>query len=61
MFEERLGGFSTARLLPVFDGTGPPGRAYCFVDSGAPAVRVIEWGLERFGLQLSDFRWASGF
>jgi hypothetical protein len=61
MFEERVGGFSAARLLPVFDGTGPPGRAYCFVDSGTAAVRVIEWGLERYGLQVSDFRWAGGF
>jgi hypothetical protein len=61
MFEERVGGFSTARLLPVFDGTGPPGRAYCFVDSGTAATHVIEWGLERYGLALSDFQWTSGF
>jgi hypothetical protein len=61
MFEERPAGFSGARLQPVFDGTGPAGRAYCFPDHAEAAVRVIEWGLERHDLDLSQFKWAAGF
>ncbi|MGI8872782.1 MAG: hypothetical protein ACR2KP_00360 [Egibacteraceae bacterium] len=61
MFEERPGGFATARLLPVFDGHGPPGRAYCFVDNATAAMAVLIWGLERYGLALPDFSWSGGF
>jgi hypothetical protein len=59
-FEERPGGFSTARLLPVFDGAGPAGRAYCFVDDALTAINVVEWGLSRFSLALSDFQRSGG-
>lgn len=58
MFEEGQGGFATARLLPVFDGAGPPGRAYCLVDNAVAAVAVIEWGLERYGVALAGFNWS---
>jgi hypothetical protein len=60
MFEERPDGFATARLLPVFDGVGPPGRAYCFVDGAEAAVRAVAWGLERYGLGVGDLIWHGG-
>jgi hypothetical protein len=59
-FEDRPRGFSGARLLPVFDGPGPPGRVYCRPDEPDMAVNVVEWGLEQFQLILEDFSWAMG-
>jgi hypothetical protein len=59
LFDEHPQGFQTTRLLPVFADTGPPGRAYCFVDSGYYALLAIEWALNRYGLRLDQFRWAA--
>jgi hypothetical protein len=59
-FEDRPNGFTAARLLPVFDGHGPPGRAYCRLDDPETAVNVVEWGLEQFQLILQDFSWTMG-
>jgi hypothetical protein len=59
-FEDRPRGFSGARLLPVFDGPGPPARVYCRPDGPEVAVNVVEWGLEQFQLILDDFSWAMG-
>jgi hypothetical protein len=57
LFDERAGGFNSAWLLPVFADVGPPGRAYCYVDTPARAVHVVEWGLGRHALTLDQFRW----
>jgi hypothetical protein len=59
-FEDRPRGFTAARLLPIFDGQGPPGRAYCQLDDPQTAVNVVEWGLEQFQLLLQDFSWTMG-
>lgn len=53
-------GFSASRLLPVFDGTGPPGHAYCKVTGPEDAANVVEWGLEQFQLTLRDLFWFRG-
>jgi hypothetical protein len=60
-FEDRPNGFTAARLLPVFDGQGPAGRAYCRLDDPETAVNVVEWGLEQFQLILQDFTWTMGY
>ena len=59
-FEESPRGFSAARLLPVYDGEGPAGRAYCFVNDVMTALNALEWGLGRFHLALADFQWDRG-
>jgi hypothetical protein len=59
-FEDRPSGFTAARLLPIFDGQGPPGRAYCQLEDPETAVNVVEWGLEQFQLVLQDFSWTMG-
>lgn len=61
MFDDRPRGFRAAELRSTFAGEGPAGRAYCFVAAPEEAVDAVEWGLDRYGLQLAGFRWVSGF
>jgi hypothetical protein len=59
-FEDRPGGCTAARLLPIFDRQGPPGRAYCKLDGPEVVVNVVEWALEQFQLIPQDFTWTMG-
>lgn len=58
-FEDRPRGFSGARLLPVFDGHGPPRRVYCRPAQPEVAVNVVEWGLEQFQHHIATLKESS--